>query len=44
MVENQFMRFEHKGIWESVSTPEEVISALNNTERGNEQWRKIAKI
>lgn len=44
MVENQFMRFEHKGIWESVSTPEEVIAALNNKERGNEQWRKIAKI
>jgi uncharacterized protein (TIGR00730 family) len=44
MVEKQFMRFEHKGIWESVSTPEEVITALNNKERGDEQWRKIAKI
>jgi uncharacterized protein (TIGR00730 family) len=44
MIENQFMRFEHKGIWESVTTPEEVITALNNRERGNEQWRKIAKI
>lgn len=44
MVEKQFMRFEHKGIWECVSTPEEVITALNNKERGDEQWRKIAKI
>lgn len=44
MVEKQFMRFEHKQIWEVVNTPEEVISALNNKNRGNEEWRKIAKI
>jgi len=44
MVETKFMRFEHKGIWEIVNTPEEVIIALNKKERGNEQWRKIAKI
>ncbi len=44
MVEKQFMRFEHKEIWEVVNTPEEVISALNNKNRGNEEWRKIAKI
>lgn len=44
MIETNFMRFEHKGIWEIVNTPEEVISSLNNKERGSEQWRKIAKI
>jgi hypothetical protein len=27
-----------------VNTPEEVIIALNNNNRGNEEWRKIAKI
>jgi len=44
MVDGNFLRLEHKGIWEVVNTPEEVISALNNKERGNEEWRKIAKI
>jgi uncharacterized protein (TIGR00730 family) len=44
MVNNQFMRFEHKGIWDIVDTPEEVITSLNRKERSNEQWRKIAKI
>jgi len=44
MIDNQFLRLEHKGIWEIVDTPEEVIIALNNRNRGNEEWRKIAKI
>lgn len=44
MVDGQFLRSEHKGIWEVVNTPEEVINALNNKDRGNEEWRKIAKI
>jgi len=44
MVENQFLRKEHKAIWETVNTPEEVIIALGNKNRGNEEWRKIAKI
>jgi uncharacterized protein (TIGR00730 family) len=44
MVNNHFMRFEHKGIWEIVNTPEEVITSLSKKERGNEEWRKIAKI
>ena len=44
MVKGHFLRSEHKGIWEVVNTPEEVIIALNNKERGNEEWRKIAKI
>lgn len=44
MVKRNFMRFEHKGIWEVVNSPAEVIAALNNKERGSEEWRKIAKI
>jgi uncharacterized protein (TIGR00730 family) len=44
MIKSEFMRFEHKGIWEVVNTPEEVITALNNKDRGHEEWRKIAKI
>ena len=44
MIKKQFLRLEHKGIWEIVDTPEEVIIALNNKGRGNEEWRKIAKI
>jgi len=44
MINKRFLRLEHKGIWEIVDTPEEVIIALSNKERGNEEWRKIAKI
>lgn len=44
MINNQFLRLEHKGIWEIVNTPEEVMTALNKKERGSEEWRKIAKI
>jgi len=44
MIDTHFLRSEHKGIWEIVNTPEEVISALNKKDRGNEEWRKIAKI
>ena len=44
MIDTHFLRREHKGIWEIVNTPEEVISVLNRKDRGNEEWRKIAKI
>jgi uncharacterized protein (TIGR00730 family) len=44
MIKGNFLRFEHKGIWEVVNSPDEVISALSNNNRGNEEWRKIAKI
>lgn len=44
MVENHFLRSEHKGIWQVVSTPEEALNALVNREKGSEEWRKIAKI
>jgi uncharacterized protein (TIGR00730 family) len=44
IVENHFLRSEHKGIWKIVDTPEEVIDSLNNKDNNNEEWRKIAKI
>ena len=44
MVENNFLRAQHKGIWQVVNTPEEVIYALNNRNSQSEEWRKIAKI
>jgi hypothetical protein len=44
MVDNHFLRSEHKGIWQVVNTPEEAINALINREKGSEEWRKIAKI
>jgi len=44
MINNHFLRFEHKGIWQIVSTPAEAVTTLLNKERGNEEWRKIAKI
>ena len=44
MVENNFLRQEHKGLWEIVNTPEEVIEILNRKDRGSVQWRRIAKI
>lgn len=44
MIENHFLRSEHKGIWEVVNTPEEAVKALINREKGSEEWRKIAKI
>lgn len=44
MIENNFMRFEHKGIWQVADTPEEVILALNNKPAEDEEWRSIAKI
>jgi uncharacterized protein (TIGR00730 family) len=43
MVESNFMRLEHKGIWEIVDTPKEVINALGKR-KNDENWRKIAKI
>jgi len=44
MVDANFLRREHKGIWKVVNTPGEVMEALRNNEKGNEEWRKIAKI
>lgn len=44
MVDANFLRREHKGIWKVVNTPGEVLESLSNNEKGNEEWRKIAKI
>jgi uncharacterized protein (TIGR00730 family) len=44
MITENFMRFEHKGIWEIANTPDEVMTALKREPVRNEEWRKIAKI
>lgn len=44
MVSEQFLRMEHKAIWEVVDTPAEAVHALKNWDSRNEEWRKIAKI
>lgn len=44
MITQNFMRIEHKRIWEVVNTPEEVISALTRKDEENSDWRKIARI
>jgi len=44
MVSENFLRSEHKGIWEVVTNPCEALAALDRKDRGNEEWRKIAKI
>ena len=44
MIDSNFLRKEHKGIWKVVNTPGEVLDAIRNNEKGNEVWRKIAKI
>jgi len=44
MVDEYFLRSEHKAIWEVVTTPGEAMTALYRKDRGNEEWRKIAKI
>jgi len=43
MVRQDFLRLEHKGIWEVVETPEDVIISLGRPSE-NSDWRKIAKI
>ena len=44
MVDSNFLRKEHKGIWKVVNTPDEIMEALKNNNGGDEEWRKIAKI
>jgi uncharacterized protein (TIGR00730 family) len=44
LVEGQFMRFEHKGIWQIASTPEEVIGFLLKNEPWIHDPRSIARI
>jgi uncharacterized protein (TIGR00730 family) len=44
MINGNFMRFEHAGIWKVVSTPEEAIDALFNYEGWIPEPGKIARI
>jgi hypothetical protein len=44
MIDSNFLRKEHKGIWKVVNTPVEVMDALRDDGKGNEEWRRIAKI
>ena len=44
MIDSNFLRKEHKGIWKVVNTPGEVMDALRDDGKGNEEWRRIAKI
>ena len=44
MVNEHFLRSQHKAIWEVVSTPEDALEALRNRNSSSEEWRKIAKI
>lgn len=44
MVAGNFMRQEHKGMWEIAETPQEVITALSNNRTWLDDPRRIAKI
>lgn len=44
MVAEQFLRSEHKGIWEIANTPREVLVALSNNRSWIDDPRRIAKI
>jgi len=44
MITGNFLRTEHKGIWEIANTPEEVLIALSNNRGWIDDPRKIAKI
>ncbi len=44
MVNEHFLRSEHKGIWKVVDTPEEAVVAIQDKESKNGEWRKNAKI
>ena len=44
MIKGNFLRYEHKGIWEVVDTPEEAISYIRNYTGWVDDPRSIAKI
>jgi hypothetical protein len=44
MIKGNFLRFEHKGIWEIVNTPGEVIKAIKDYRGWVDDPRSIAKI
>ena len=44
MISGHFLRYEHKGIWEIASTPEEVMVLLAKKEGWHQDPRSIARI
>jgi uncharacterized protein (TIGR00730 family) len=44
MVSGQFLRYEHKGMWEIANTPGEVVSLLAKKSDWHQDPRSIAKI
>ena len=44
MIEERFMREEHRNIWTSVDTPEEIISAIQSAPSWDESAIKIAAV
>lgn len=44
MIKGNFLRYEHKGIWEVVDTPEEAIAHIQNYRGWVDDPRSIAKI
>lgn len=44
MVNENFMRHEHKTIWRVADTPEETMSLLEKSDPKDKEWRKIARI
>jgi hypothetical protein len=44
MIEGQFLRYEHKGMWQIADTPEEVMEYLSKNEVWIHDPRSIAKI
>jgi hypothetical protein len=44
MIEGHFLRYEHKGMWDIASTPEEVMTCLAKGEAWDYDARKLAKI
>ncbi|MCK7534317.1 MAG: TIGR00730 family Rossman fold protein [Marinilabiliales bacterium] len=44
MIEERFMREEHRKIWSSVNTPEEIITAINSAPEWDESAISIAAV
>ncbi len=44
MISGNFLRYEHKGMWEIASTPEDVMARLEKNEKWIHDPRSIAKI
>jgi predicted Rossmann-fold nucleotide-binding protein len=44
MVNENFIRHEHKTIWSVADTPEETMSLLEKSDPKDKEWRKIARI